>query len=31
MIEIAQNLDKEFRNKVPEEEFQMLLMVLDRL
>jgi len=31
MIEIAQDLDHEFRNKVPDEEFMMLLKVLDRL
>jgi DNA-binding MarR family transcriptional regulator len=31
MIEIAQDLDHEFRNKVPDEEFQMLLKVLDQL
>ncbi len=31
MIEIAQDLDHEFRNKVPDEEFRMLLKVLDKL
>ena len=31
MIEIAQDLDQEFRDKVPDEEFQMLLKVLDQL
>ena len=31
MIEIAQDLDHEFRNKVPDEEFKMLLKVLDQL
>jgi len=31
MIEIAQNLDHDFRDKVPEEDFQLLLKVLDQL
>jgi len=31
MIEIAQNLDEEFRDKVSNEEFQLLLKVLDEL
>ena len=31
MIEIAQDLDHEFRNKVPDEEFMTLLKVLDKL
>lgn len=31
MIEIAQNLDKEFRDKVSNEEFNQLLKILDRL
>ncbi len=31
MIEIAQGLDKEFRDKVPDEEFRLLLKVLDQL
>lgn len=31
MIDIAQDLDQEFRDKVSEEEFQMLLDILDQL
>ena len=31
MIEIAHDLDKEFRDKVSDEEFKMLLRVLDKL
>lgn len=31
MIHIAQDLDKEFRDKVFPEEFQMLLKILDEL
>ena len=31
MIEIAQDLDQEFRDKVPDEEFRLLLKVLDQL
>jgi DNA-binding MarR family transcriptional regulator len=31
MIEIAQDLDQEFRDKVPDEEFTLLLKVLDQL
>ncbi|MEN6292191.1 MarR family winged helix-turn-helix transcriptional regulator [Methanobacterium sp. MBAC-LM] len=31
MIEIAQDLDHEFRDKVPDEEFRTLLKVLDKL
>ncbi len=31
MIGIAQSLDKEFRDKVPDEEFMMLLRILDQL
>ena len=31
MIDIAQDLDKEFRDKVSPEEFQMLLKILDEL
>lgn len=31
MIEIAQDLDQEFRDKVPDEEFKLLLKVLDQL
>lgn len=31
MIEITQNLDKEFRDKVSEEEFNQLLKILDQL
>lgn len=31
MIEIAQGLDQEFRDKVPDEEFKLLLKVLDQL
>lgn len=31
MIEITQNLDKEFRDKVSDEEFNQLLKILDRL
>ncbi|MEN6592100.1 MAG: MarR family transcriptional regulator [Methanobacterium sp.] len=31
MLDIAQNLDKEFRDKVSPEKFQMLLKILDEL
>lgn len=31
MIEIAQNLDQEFRDKVSDDEFRLLLNVLDQL
>ena len=31
MIEIAQGLDQEFRDKVPDDEFKLLLKVLDQL
>ena len=31
MVEIAQDLDQEFRNKLSDEEFQLLLQLLDRL
>jgi hypothetical protein len=31
MIHIAQNLDKEFRDKVSPEEFQLFLKILDEL
>ena len=31
MIDIAQDLDQEFRNKVSDEEFQLLLKILDQL
>jgi len=31
MIEIAEGLDQEFRDKIPDEEFKLLLRVLDQL
>lgn len=31
MIEMAQELDHEFRSKVPDQEFQLLLQLLDQL